>query len=224
MLTSIRKPAHRNLLDWEKEFNRQVNKIRYVIEQTIANFKTWRIMHTDYRRPLATSTTTMSLMQNSHEDDQEALWPATRRRGRHSLRGFCISLYLNRNRPALLRGQLNNPPFIARDRARAAATTNSRCPARAGRHRPRGRPAVDGPLRLLRTVRCRHSGGPARHHPSGPLLPGLHGRDAVTNLGDPGMAAGGTDGVVVGGQATPRSVAGRQRFARQAVVTGHRRA
>jgi hypothetical protein len=60
MITPIRKPAHRNLLDWEKEFNKQVNKIRYVIEQTIANFKTWRIMHTDYRRPLATFTTTIS--------------------------------------------------------------------------------------------------------------------------------------------------------------------
>src|SRR5207244_2019255 len=39
------------LLDWQKEFNKQINKIRYVIEQVIANFKTWRIMHTDYRRP-----------------------------------------------------------------------------------------------------------------------------------------------------------------------------
>jgi hypothetical protein len=29
----------------------QVNMIRYVIEQVIANFKTWRIMHIDYRRP-----------------------------------------------------------------------------------------------------------------------------------------------------------------------------
>ena len=66
MLTSIRKPDHRNLLDWEKEFNRQVNKIRYVIEQTIANFKTWRIMHTDYRRPLATSTTTISTVIALH--------------------------------------------------------------------------------------------------------------------------------------------------------------
>ena len=27
------------LLDWQKEFNKQVNKIRYVIEQVIANFK-----------------------------------------------------------------------------------------------------------------------------------------------------------------------------------------
>jgi hypothetical protein len=60
MITPIRKPANRRLLDWEKEFNKQVNKIRYVIEQTIANFKTWRIMHTDYRRPFATFTTTIS--------------------------------------------------------------------------------------------------------------------------------------------------------------------
>jgi hypothetical protein len=60
MITPIKKPAHRNLLDWEKEFNTQINKIRYVIERTIANFKTWRIMHTDYRRPLSTFMTTIS--------------------------------------------------------------------------------------------------------------------------------------------------------------------
>jgi DDE superfamily endonuclease/Helix-turn-helix of DDE superfamily endonuclease len=59
MLTPIKKPAHRKLLDWEKEFNTQVNKIRYVIEQTIANLKTWRILHTDYRRPLKTFTETI---------------------------------------------------------------------------------------------------------------------------------------------------------------------
>jgi len=60
MLTPFRKPAHRDLLDWEKEFNTQVNKIRYVIERTIANFKTWRITHTDYRRPLNTFAETIS--------------------------------------------------------------------------------------------------------------------------------------------------------------------
>jgi hypothetical protein len=54
MITPIRKPAHRELLEWEKEFNTAVNRIRYVIERAIANFKTWRIMHTDYRRPLST--------------------------------------------------------------------------------------------------------------------------------------------------------------------------
>jgi hypothetical protein len=31
MITPIKKPACRDLLDWEKEFNNQVNKIRYVI-------------------------------------------------------------------------------------------------------------------------------------------------------------------------------------------------
>jgi hypothetical protein len=54
MITPFKKPAGGELTDWQKEFNKQVNKIRYVIEQVIANFKTWRSMHTDYRRPLET--------------------------------------------------------------------------------------------------------------------------------------------------------------------------
>jgi hypothetical protein len=66
MLTPIKKPAHRELLDWEKQFNTQINKIRYVIEQIIANFKTWRIMHTDYRRPLATFATTIAAVVGLH--------------------------------------------------------------------------------------------------------------------------------------------------------------
>lgn len=66
MITPIKKPVHRELLDWEKEFNTQINKIRYIIEQTIANFKTWRIMHTDYRRPLATFATTISAVIGLH--------------------------------------------------------------------------------------------------------------------------------------------------------------
>jgi hypothetical protein len=55
MITPFKRPAGGMLLDWQKEFNTQVNKLRYVIEQVIANFKTWRIMHTDYRRPIETS-------------------------------------------------------------------------------------------------------------------------------------------------------------------------
>jgi hypothetical protein len=62
----IRKPADRDLLDWEKEFSTAVNRIRYVIERVIANFKTWRIVHTDYRRPLATFTTTISTVIALH--------------------------------------------------------------------------------------------------------------------------------------------------------------
>jgi DDE superfamily endonuclease len=66
MITPIRKPAYRELVDWEKEFNTAVNRIRYLIERTIANFKTWRILHTDYRRPLATFTTTISTVVGLH--------------------------------------------------------------------------------------------------------------------------------------------------------------
>ncbi len=66
MITPIRKPECRDLLDSEKEFNIQVNKIRYMIEQAIASFKTWRIMHTDYRRPLDTFDTTISAVVGLH--------------------------------------------------------------------------------------------------------------------------------------------------------------
>jgi hypothetical protein len=48
------------LLDWQKKFNKQVNKIRYVVEQVITNFKTWRIMHTEYRRSRAIFRETIS--------------------------------------------------------------------------------------------------------------------------------------------------------------------
>ncbi|MGE5287601.1 MAG: transposase family protein [Micromonosporaceae bacterium] len=66
MLTPFRKPEGGDLLDWQKEFNKQVNRIRYVIEQVIANFKTWRIMHTDYRRPIETFATTISAVIALH--------------------------------------------------------------------------------------------------------------------------------------------------------------
>ncbi len=66
MITPIRKPAHRTHLDWEKEYNTDVNKIRYLIEQTIAHLKNWRILHTDYRRPLSTFTATISTVIALH--------------------------------------------------------------------------------------------------------------------------------------------------------------
>jgi hypothetical protein len=52
--------AGHGLLDWQKEFNTRVNKLRYVIEQVIANFKTWCIMPTDYRRPIEGFPATIS--------------------------------------------------------------------------------------------------------------------------------------------------------------------
>jgi DDE superfamily endonuclease len=65
MITPIKKSPHRGLLDWEKKFNHNVGAVRYQIERTIANLKTWRILHTDYRRPIhtfaQTITTTIAL-------------------------------------------------------------------------------------------------------------------------------------------------------------------
>ena len=54
METPGRSPLSRPLLDWQKEYNTQVNRFRYLIERVIANFKTWRIVHADYRRPIET--------------------------------------------------------------------------------------------------------------------------------------------------------------------------
>ena len=60
MITPIKKTPARDMLDWEKEFNTALNGIRWKIEQTIAHLKTWRILHTDYRRPLNTFHQTIS--------------------------------------------------------------------------------------------------------------------------------------------------------------------
>jgi DDE superfamily endonuclease len=66
MLTPIKKPECRDLLDWEKEYNKQINKIRSAVERVIANFKNWEIMHTDYRRPLKTFAETISAVIALH--------------------------------------------------------------------------------------------------------------------------------------------------------------
>jgi hypothetical protein len=64
--TPYRTPPGGQLLDWQKEFNAAINKIRYVIERAIANFKTWRCMFTDYRRPLRTYVTAFRAVRALH--------------------------------------------------------------------------------------------------------------------------------------------------------------
>jgi DDE superfamily endonuclease len=56
-ITPIKKPECRDLLDWEKEFNAEVSRLRAPVERAIAHLKSWRILHTDYRRPLHTYVT-----------------------------------------------------------------------------------------------------------------------------------------------------------------------
>ena len=55
--TPIRKPKFRKLLEWEKEWNRQVSSYRAPVERAIADLKAWRVLFTDYRRPVATFET-----------------------------------------------------------------------------------------------------------------------------------------------------------------------
>jgi hypothetical protein len=52
--TPIRKPECRELLQWEHDWNNKVSSFRAPVERAVANLKTWRILFTDYRRPLKT--------------------------------------------------------------------------------------------------------------------------------------------------------------------------
>ncbi|WP_425503126.1 transposase family protein [Rathayibacter agropyri] len=57
LVTPIKKkPRQEHLPNYAKQHNKFVKIHRYIIERTIANIKTWRIFHTDYRRPLRTLT------------------------------------------------------------------------------------------------------------------------------------------------------------------------
>jgi transposase len=55
-ITPRKKPAGGELAKSDHTRNSSINKLRWVIERTNANIKTWRILHTDYRRPFHTYT------------------------------------------------------------------------------------------------------------------------------------------------------------------------
>ncbi len=57
MITPFRK---REQPQWQKDFNFHHNKTRVAVERTIAHLTTWRILHTDYRRPPHTFPTTIT--------------------------------------------------------------------------------------------------------------------------------------------------------------------
>lgn len=52
--TPVRKPESRELYIREKEYNSEVSSHRAPVERAVAQLKTWRILFTDYRRPLET--------------------------------------------------------------------------------------------------------------------------------------------------------------------------
>lgn len=53
-LTPRKSSKNRPLTDADHQFNTQINSVRAPVERAIAHLKTWRVLHTDYRRPLHT--------------------------------------------------------------------------------------------------------------------------------------------------------------------------
>lgn len=52
--TPVRKPKSRQLYMREHDYNNQVSSFRAPVERAVAQLKTWRILFTDYRRPIDT--------------------------------------------------------------------------------------------------------------------------------------------------------------------------
>ena len=53
-ITPHKKKKKQELAEWQKQYNSDLSKLRSPIERAIAHIKSWRILHTDYRRPLST--------------------------------------------------------------------------------------------------------------------------------------------------------------------------
>jgi transposase len=53
-VTPAKKPKDRELYIREHEYNNQVSSIRAPVERAVAHLKNWKILFTDYRRPLNT--------------------------------------------------------------------------------------------------------------------------------------------------------------------------
>ncbi|MBF0698266.1 transposase [Actinomyces bowdenii] len=58
--TPDKKPPKGELTKAQKQANKSLNKIRYVVERTIAHIKAWKILAHDYRRPLDTFKETIT--------------------------------------------------------------------------------------------------------------------------------------------------------------------
>ena len=66
ILTPVRKPPGGELSEGQKDFNAQINSLRAVVERAIAHLKTWRILHTDYRRPHRSYPTAFNTVRALH--------------------------------------------------------------------------------------------------------------------------------------------------------------
>lgn len=63
IISPTKKPPGAELSDDRKANNTVINRLRATIERVIANIKTWRILHTDYRRPRETFEATLDAVR-----------------------------------------------------------------------------------------------------------------------------------------------------------------
>ncbi len=64
--TPTRKPLGGELVTHQIANNTTINSLRAAVERAIAHMKTWKILHTDYRRPLHTFTDTLDAVVGKH--------------------------------------------------------------------------------------------------------------------------------------------------------------
>jgi len=115
--TPIRKPECRELSQWEHEWNNQVSSFRAPVERAVATLKTWRILFTDYRRPLKTFKSSFRaaiglyffkgkysevLWGSGHEGSRRDRRPGQRRRGVWQARVFSRGEAAGSRRPGRL--------------------------------------------------------------------------------------------------------------------------
>ena len=53
-ITPNKKPKGGHLTFLQEDFNNQISGLRAAIERCVAHVKNWKILHTDYRRPIDT--------------------------------------------------------------------------------------------------------------------------------------------------------------------------
>lgn len=63
IITPRKKLRGRERTDHDKAANKPIHQMRAAIERVIANIKTWRVLHTDYRRPRNTFTDTLNAVR-----------------------------------------------------------------------------------------------------------------------------------------------------------------
>ena len=67
------------LLEWQKQFNKGINAIRYVVKRSITHLKVWRILSTPSRLPQPTTIQAINVIRKimSYQPPTEPCFPSS---------------------------------------------------------------------------------------------------------------------------------------------------